>query len=395
MNPTIMLNWLNFFIADVRDGLGPFLGVFLQQHNWAPDHIGYVMTLGSLAGMIATTPMGILADAIHAKRALILIASILIITACSVNYFYPYFVTTAIAQMLIAIAGAAVPPAIWGITLGIVGSSGFAHQLGQNEAFNHAGNASSALLAGIFSYFYGLSAVFLLMGILAICSVVCVIGINPNRIDYKKARGNNSESTQKVRFTQVLGNKTLLLLAITVALFHMANAAMLPLLGQSMVAEDMIDSAGAYTAMTIIVAQVAMIPMALFAAKWSQTHSYNLILILALVALPVRGIVAASFHSPWVVFPVQILDGVGAGLLGVAIPGLVEKILRGTGHFNAGLAALITIQGIGASFSTSIGGVVARYFSYETSFLALSGIALMALILWYFVQPIVKHDVLN
>lgn len=395
MNPTIMLNWLNFFIADVRDGLGPFLGVFLQQHNWAPDHIGYVMTLGGLAGMIATTPMGILADAIHAKRALILIASILIITACSVNYFYPYFVTTAIAQMLIAIAGAAVPPAIWGITLGIVGSSGFAHQLGQNEAFNHAGNASSALLAGIFSYFYGLSAVFLLMGILAICSVVCVIGINPNHIDYKKARGNNSESTQKVRFTQVLGNKTLLLLAITVALFHMANAAMLPLLGQSMVAEDMIDSAGAYTAMTIIVAQVAMIPMALFAAKWSQTHSYNLILILALVALPVRGIVAASFHSPWVVFPVQILDGVGAGLLGVAIPGLVEKILRGTGHFNAGLAALITIQGIGASFSTSIGGVVARYFSYETSFLALSGIALMALILWYFVQPIVKHDVLN
>ena len=34
---------LNFFIADVRDGLGPFLGVFLQSNGWTPAEIGIVM----------------------------------------------------------------------------------------------------------------------------------------------------------------------------------------------------------------------------------------------------------------------------------------------------------------------------------------------------------------
>jgi hypothetical protein len=37
------LNALNFFMADVRDGLGPFLGVFLQGKGWAPGEIGIVM----------------------------------------------------------------------------------------------------------------------------------------------------------------------------------------------------------------------------------------------------------------------------------------------------------------------------------------------------------------
>ena len=47
----LALNALNFFMADVRDGLGPFLGVFLQQRHWSPGEIGIVMTIGGLAGM--------------------------------------------------------------------------------------------------------------------------------------------------------------------------------------------------------------------------------------------------------------------------------------------------------------------------------------------------------
>jgi hypothetical protein len=44
-------NALNFFMADVRDGLGPFLGVYLQSKSWSPAEIGLVMTIGALAGM--------------------------------------------------------------------------------------------------------------------------------------------------------------------------------------------------------------------------------------------------------------------------------------------------------------------------------------------------------
>ncbi|MDD7979839.1 MFS transporter, partial [Achromobacter ruhlandii] len=66
--------WLagvNFFLADVRDGLGPFLGVFLLGHGWHADAIGYLMTAAGLAGMLATTPMGAWVDASRRKRGLL------------------------------------------------------------------------------------------------------------------------------------------------------------------------------------------------------------------------------------------------------------------------------------------------------------------------------------
>jgi MFS family permease len=87
--------------------------------------------------------------------------------------------------------------------------------------------------------------------------------------------------------------------------------------------------------------------------------------------------------------PVQILDGVGAGLLGVATPGLVARILAGTGHVNAGLGAVMTLQGVGAASSPALAGLVAQHFGYSSTFLALGAIAALGLILWLFATPIV------
>jgi MFS family permease len=80
---------LNFFMADVRDGLGPFLGVFLQQQQWSPSAIGLVMTIGGLAGMLATTPAGALIDKTKAKRAVMIAAALAIIAASFVILFVP------------------------------------------------------------------------------------------------------------------------------------------------------------------------------------------------------------------------------------------------------------------------------------------------------------------
>ena len=62
------LQSLNFFMADMQAGIGPFLGVFLLAHGWESGLIGTVMTIGGIAGMIVTTPAvrlereGVLAD---------------------------------------------------------------------------------------------------------------------------------------------------------------------------------------------------------------------------------------------------------------------------------------------------------------------------------------------
>ena len=99
-------------------------------------------------------------------------------------------------------------------------------------------------------------------------------------------------------------------------------------------------------------------------------------------ALPVRGAIAAFVAGPMGLLPVQMLDGVGAGLLGVAVPGLVARLLQGTGHVNAGLGAVMTMQGIGAALSPALGGAVAEAFGYEAAFVVLGAIAAAALMLW-------------
>lgn len=59
---------LSFFTADMRAGIGPFLGVFLQQHGWSTGPIGTVMTLGGVAGMVMTVPAGAFIDYTDKKR---------------------------------------------------------------------------------------------------------------------------------------------------------------------------------------------------------------------------------------------------------------------------------------------------------------------------------------
>ena len=170
---------LNFFMADVRDGLGPFLGVFLQQQNWSPSQIGMVMTVGGLAGMLTTTPAGALVDKVFWKRAIMVVAACAIIVASFVIYAMPGFAVAASAQAVNGIAGAVIPPTIAGITLGLVKQSGYPRQLGRNEAFNHAGNVTAALLCGVFGYLFGLGAVFVVMTVMAAGSIVAVTQIDP------------------------------------------------------------------------------------------------------------------------------------------------------------------------------------------------------------------------
>jgi predicted MFS family arabinose efflux permease len=388
MYPSLLaLNTLNFFMADVHAGLGPFLGVFLQARDWSPAQIGIVMTIGGVAGMVVTTPLGALIDRTRAKRAIVAATAIVITLASIAILMRPDFAIVAGAQVVAGIAGAAVGPAIAAVTLGLVRQQGFAHQLGRNEAFNHSGNVVAAALAGVSGYIFGLGAVFVVLAIMAMLSIAATLGIDPRRIDHRAARGAAEDNAAVAKFAVLLQSKELMLLGATLTLFHLGNAAMLPLLGQAVVAHDGSDPS-ASTAATIIIAQATMVPMALLAARLAEEKGYWIVFLLALVALPIRGVTASLVTGPWGLAPVQILDGVGAGLLGVAVPGLVARILAGTGHVNAGLGVVMTLQGVGAAFSTTVGGLVAEHFGYSAAFLALGAIAAAALALWLLARPL-------
>jgi MFS family permease len=69
------LDWLNFFLADVQTGVGPFLAIYLAGYKWNEERVGFALTVGGIAGILAQTPAGALVDQVHRKRTLIAVGS--------------------------------------------------------------------------------------------------------------------------------------------------------------------------------------------------------------------------------------------------------------------------------------------------------------------------------
>jgi MFS family permease len=376
------LEALNFFMADMQAGIGPFLGVFLLAHGWESGWIGTVMTIGGVAGMIMTTPAGALIDATTRKRAYVIVPGIFTVLASAIILYSQSFWVVAASQVATAIAGAAIGPAVAGMTLGITRQAGFNRQVGRNQAFNHAGNMVGAGLSGLLGWAFGFPAVLGLAALFGILSIASVLMIPKEAIDDRVARGLGDDDKEKVGAWRVLLEcKPLMMLAAALALFHLGNAAMLPLYGLAVVSEQHANGPG-FVATTIVVAQAVMIVASIAAMRMAEKEGYWLVLLISFLALPIRGVIAASVIEPWGVFPVQALDGIGAGLQSVAVPGLVARILNGTGRVNVGQGAVMTMQGLGAALSPAIGGWIAQQLGYPAAFLILGGIALGSIAIW-------------
>jgi len=380
--PRTAIQALNFFVADAQAGIGPFLGVFLQARGWTTGAIGTAMTIGGIAGMIVTAPAGALVDATTHKRRYIIVSAISTIMASALIWVSQGFWVIAGSQVATAIAGAAIGPGMAGLTLGIFRQKGFNRQNGRNQAFNHAGNMVGAALSGLLGWKFGFIAVFWLAAAFAVLAIVSTLLIPKKSIDDRVARGLEDETTNNAEsFRVLLGCKPLLVLAAALALFHLGNGAMLPLYGLAVVAAHEGNPAG-FVAMTIVVAQAVMIVASLVAMRMAEKRGYWLVMLITFIALPIRGLVAASVIHGWGVYPVQALDGIAAGLQSVAVPGLVARILNGTGRVNVGQGAVMTMQGVGASLSPALGGFIAQYLGYRAAFLILGSFAIGSVILW-------------
>ncbi|WP_144113974.1 MFS transporter [Paraburkholderia sp. BCC1886] len=385
MNAQYALEALNFFMADVQAGIGPFLGVFLQAHGWLPQAIGTVMTLGGIAGMLATSPAGALVDATHHKRGIIVIAGVMTTLASLVLWVSHDYWMVASSQIFTAVTGAALGPAVTGVTLGIVKEKGFNRQFGRNQVANHAGNVIGAALSGWLGWRYGFGAVFVLAGVFGILTVISTLAIRRDAIDHDSARGLGesvpNEQEHASGFRVLLTCRPLLVLAASLAMFHLCNAAMLPLYGLAVVAAHQ-GEPNAFTAETIVVAQLVMVVAACLANRLIHRIGYWRVILITFLALPLRGLVAAMFITSWGVWPVQALDGIGAGLQSVAVPALVVRLLQGTGRVNVGQGVVMTFQAAGAALSPALGGVLAQHFGYASAFLVLGFVSTGSLALW-------------
>ncbi|MGJ5155379.1 MFS transporter [Bradyrhizobium sp. HKCCYLR1023] len=389
------LDATNFFLADVRDGLGPYLAIYLlTEQKWDEASIGVVMSLATIAGIVAQTPAGALVDATRAKR-LVMISAAIVVTAASLllpltTSFWP----VAISQSIANAAGVIFAPAIAAVSLGIVGAKAFTARVGRNETFNHAGNTVGAVIAGAAAYALGPSAVFYLMAVSSAGSLISVLAIPERAIDHDVARGlaHQAEGNRPKRGEQpsglsiLLTCRPLLIFAVCVALFHLANAAMLPLVGQKLALQDKNLGTSLMSA-CIAAAQLVMVPMALLVGARADRWGHKRFFLAALLILPLRAVLyTLSDDKAWLV-GVQLLDGVGAGIFGAIMPVIVADLMRGTGRFNIAQGAVITAQSIGAALSTALAGLVVVHGGYSAAFLVLGAAAALAVIVCWLLLP--------
>ncbi len=381
----------SFFIADVRDGLGPFLGIFLTQHHWQPDDIGLLMTVGGIAGLLTTLPAGVITDKSSRKRLLLALLCLVITTATLLLWFTHGNAMVALLLIISGISASFVGPLMTGITLGLTGQHGFNAQVGKNEAFNHAGNFLTALIAGGLAWFWGVGGIFILMACTTLLTLLALMAIRSSDIDNNAARGLESPTQQHVPdFSVLFKNSALLVTGLTLLLFHLANAALLPMLSMRIASTPGSINPGLYAAATIIISQVVMIPVAVQISGQIEKYGYWRLIMLALLIMPVRAALAATTGDPVMMIPVQILDGLAAGILGVAVPSFIVSLLRGSGHVNAGQSVVMLMQGAGASMSPALTGMIAGRYSFSVAFGALSIIAMAALLIWWRYTPVLS-----
>ncbi|AZF00285.1 putative MFS-type transporter [Pseudomonas orientalis] len=387
----LSLDSLNFFLADVRDGLGPYLAIYLLAvHQWEPASIGVVMTLAGIAGLITQGPAGALIDRTRRKRAVIALAALLVTLSCLMLPFVSSFGWVALTQAASAIAASVFAPAISAISLGITGPRAFTRRTGRNETFNHAGNAVAALLAGGLAYLFGPVVVFYLMAFMAVASVIAVSCVPAKAIDHEVARGfdpaHHTDHEQPSGLSALLANRPLLLFAICCALFHLANAAMLPLVSQKL-SQINLQMATPLTSACIVAAQLVMVPTAMLVGIKADLWGRKPLLLAGFMILPLRGVLYTLSSDPYWLVAVQMLDGIGAGIFGALFPVIVKDLTQGTGRFNVSLGALSTVFGLGAALSSSLAGVVVQLAGYNAAFLTLAGVAAVALLLLWLAMP--------
>ena len=391
------LDWLNFSMADVLTGLGPFLAIYLTAtRHWNPAQVGFVLSAQGLATVAAQMPAGALVDGSRRKRWLIAVAATIIAVGCFATIVVKHFAAMIVTQALIGSAAAVFPIAIAAVSLGVVGRNNLPARIGRNEAFNHAGNLCFALLAGVIGTYISQASIFYASAILAIGTITSALLIREQDIDHKLARGENGRIANggyglvghSLGLRALIEDRRIPIFALSVVLFHFANAAMLPLVGELLSVGRPKDSSFFMSA-CILVAQFLMVPVAVVTGKVAS-RGRKVPFLIGFAVLALRGVLYTFSHNSIYLVAVQSLDGVGAAIFGVLWVLITADLAKGTGRFNTLQGTIQACLGLGALLSNSIAGVVVKNLGYDVGFLMLAGIAVIGLGLFYAAMPETK-----
>lgn len=370
------LDWFVFFVADVQAGFGPFIAVYLTSQKWTQVDIGIVLTVGGLISLFGQIPGGALLDRVQSPRRVAAIAISLIGVSALIIAVWPTYPGVMASRILQAGASCVLGPAIAAMSLGLVPRNRIGDRFGRNAAFASVGAGVAAAAMGAFGYYISNQAVFFVTAALVVPALVALFQIRPKDIDVTRAHGGVATELTSVadalRFAA--DHKTIFVFAACVFLFHLANAAVLPLIASSFTVRSA-SAATPLTAAAMIIPQFIVAATSPLVGRQTHTIGRRPLLLAGFGALVVRITLTSLATDPAIIVVVQIFDGIAAAVLGVLVPLTVADLTRNTGRFNLVQGMIACAMGIGASISTTMAGYLADRFSTFTAFLVLDVVA--------------------
>ena len=384
------LDGVNFFLAGILAGFGPYVAVYLADQKWTQDKIGLVLSAGALAGLLSQVPGGELLDTVRSKRPLVALGAAMVAISAMIIEFWPSFPLVLIAQGLQGITGGLLGPAIAAISLGLVGHAALPERLGRNQRFASTGSLVAAALMGLVGYAFSYHAIFLLVIALALPLFVALARIHAADIHFGRSCGaphhHTSARPPRAGRATLWKSPALLVFGACLFLFQLANASMLPLAGESLIYQGESRSSLVVSAL-IVLPQIVVAAIAPWIGRQANQLGRRPLLLIGLGALPIRALLfALTTDSP--LLPVyQLLDGISGAVVGVLTPLVIADATNGTGRFNLGQGLVGTASGIGASLSTALFGFIAASFGSTVVFLSIASVGLVAVLILWFLMP--------
>ena len=382
------LDWFVFFVADVQTGFGPFVAVYLTAEKWTQTDIGLVLTIGGLVGLAGQIPGGAIVDAARSTQRTAALAVVTIGASAFALAAWPIFVVVLGSRIAQAGASCVLGPAIAAISLRLVGRDAISDRLGRNASFASIGTGLAAASMGACGYYLSNQAVFFVAAAMVLPAVLALFHIE-GEIDQARAHGGmppSNPSKVALGLRTLLGNNPLRIFAGCVILFHLANAAMLPL-AASMVTLRSSEVATILVATAIIVPQLIVALVSPWVGHGAQRWGRRPLLILGFGALAFRSVLFTLVVNPYLLVVVQLLDGISAAVLAVMVPLTIADVSRYSGHFNLAQGVVGCAAGIGAAVSTTLVGYLSDHFGSYTAFAALAGIATAGFAMVWLAMP--------
>ena len=382
------LDWLNFFVANFQTGFGPFISVYLTSVGWTQGAIGAALSTGTIASMASQVPAGALVDAMRSKRMAAAAIAAIGVSALAIA-LWPNFLAITAAEVLHSFASALLGPAIAAITLVLVDARAFGERLGRNARYAAIGNAVAAGLMGACAYYLGDRTVFLFAAALAIPALAALETLREADLGSLRPCRSASPPGQarpQDRSWRFLTDRRLIAFAVCAALFHLANAAMLPIAAGA-VTKRAGSEAGLVIAACIVGPQLITALLSPWAGRAAHAWGRRPVLLLGFSVLPIRGVLLAWVADPYLIIAIQLFDGLGAAVFGVLFPLIVADVTGETGHYTTSLGLVGLAIGGGATLSTTVAGLVADHLGVGTAFLSLAAVGLCATVLVWTIMP--------